>query len=242
MPPRTANLVRVIGHSYFGEKELGVIRSITDKSRASIDVGANNGVYTYHLSRLTRYVYAFEPNAECVRYLKNVCRPNVEIFPYAASNASGEARLCIPLRKNGQRLRALGSLSNENFKNFDKCEIVKVRKTLLDDIVNDDVGFIKIDVEGHEEEVVEGAADLVLRCKPNLLVEIEQRHLSKPLTEVVTSICAFGYKAFFMRNKSLEEFAKFSVERDQLRLLEQWETSRSTHKVPYINNFIFIPV
>lgn len=46
----------------------------------------------------------------------------------------------------------------------------------LDDIIKDDVGFIKIDVEGHELAVLKGATSLINRCRPVLLVECEERH------------------------------------------------------------------
>ena len=49
-----------------------------------------------------------------------------------------------------------------------------VKTAKLDDLlINNNIGFIKIDVEGHEKNVVMGAINLIKKNKPNLLVEIE---------------------------------------------------------------------
>ena len=46
----------------------------------------------------------------------------------------------------------------------------------LDDLALGDVGFVKIDVEGHELAVLRGAAETLQRNRPPLLVEAEERH------------------------------------------------------------------
>ena len=49
---------------------------------------------------------------------------------------------------------------------------IPVKVVRLDDEGLGNVGFMKIDVEGHEYEVIDGARALLARCRPNLLVEI----------------------------------------------------------------------
>ena len=47
----------------------------------------------------------------------------------------------------------------------------------LDDIkIKNDIGFIKIDVEGHEKNVIQGGLDTIKKNKPVLLIEIEEKH------------------------------------------------------------------
>jgi hypothetical protein len=72
--------------------------------------------------------------------------------------------------------------------------VVETRR--LDDLDLGAIGFIKIDVEGHEGAVITGAAETLLRYRPNLVVEIEERHARRPITELLGAVCSHGYEAF----------------------------------------------
>ena len=56
------------------------------------------------------------------------------------------------------------------------------------------MSFIKIDVEGHELEVLKGAAELFATQKPVLLIEIEERHCAGNLVRVPEWLSQFGYR------------------------------------------------
>ncbi len=118
------------------------------------------GAYTWFLAQLCRHVYAYEPNP-ALRWMLTRCTPrNVTIFPRAVSNQSGEQFLRIPLR-NGRYANNVGTLRSAF--DGDPCEVVPVTCSRLDDDGLMDVGFLKIDVEGHEREVLEGRGKLILR-------------------------------------------------------------------------------
>ena len=94
-------------------------------------------------------------------------------------------------------------LSNEKFITH------KVKTTKLDDIlINRKIGFIKIDVEGHEKNVIQGGIKTVKNNKPVLLVEIEERHTKTSITEIITFINSIGYKAFISKENDLIELEK----------------------------------
>ena len=64
----------------------------------------------------------------------------------------------------------------KNFKSFN----VETKK--LDDFnFLNKISFIKIDVEGHETEVIKGSLNIINKHKPILLVEIEEKHTKKML-------------------------------------------------------------
>ena len=90
---------------------------------------------------------------------------------------------------------------------------------------------MKIDVEGHELEVLRGASRTIAKCQPNLLVEIEQRHLSEPMSTVFHYLEERGYQGFFVEDRALHPIAEFLPERHQ-----QLENEYSPR---YINNFLF---
>lgn len=123
------------------------IKDCSERDRVSIDVGANIGVYTQALAKLTPRVYAFEPSKEMASLLRRVTPSNVIVCESAASDRAGNAMLKIPVAR-GQKIFGLASL--EPVADFVETESQNVELTRLDDAIQDDVGFIKIDVEGHE--------------------------------------------------------------------------------------------
>ena len=67
----------------------------------------------------------------------------------------------------------------------------------LDDLNLDPVGFIKIDVEGHEEAVLMGGATLLERDRPTALIEIEERHKAGAIDAITERMNGLGYRGFF---------------------------------------------
>jgi len=75
---------------------------------------------------------------------------------------------------------------------------VSIRK--LDDFELDRVAFMRIDVEGHEREVLKGATDLLERDRPVLLIEIEDRICQGNLEAVPNWLNRFGYTLKILDN------------------------------------------
>jgi len=223
-------LIRSIKNNY--EKELEIINKFSDKNKSAVDVGVYRGVYSYKLSKKFKHVYAYEPNPLIFPYLEKNLKKiinNLTIKNYALSNESGVTDLKIPKRSksffknNIEELYKLGCATIHNKNNFENYKTINVKKIKLDQDLNDiNLGFIKIDVEGHEKEVIEGARNLIQTFKPILLVEIEERHNKKPIIETVKFIQEFGYSAFYCKNSDLHKL-------ESLKNLDQE------------NNFYFLP-
>ena len=214
------------------EKELEIINKFSDKNKSAVDVGVYRGIYSYKLSKEFKHVYAYEPNPLIFPFLeKNLKKiiSNLTIKNYALSNETGVADLKIPMRSksffknNIEELYKLGCATIHNKNNFENYETINVKKIKLDQDLNDiNLGFIKIDVEGHEKEVIEGAKNLIKTFKPILLVEIEKKHNKKPVIETVKFIQEFGYSPFYCKNSELHSL-------ESLKNLDQE------------NNFYFLP-
>ena len=114
-----------------------------------------------------------------------------------------------------------------------KVRIIKVDK--IDNYDFDDVDLIKIDVEGHEEYVIEGARNVIKKNMPILIVEIEQRHIKKQIGEVFQSILKLNYSGFFFENGNLTSLNQFNYDLHQKLHLNNVTSKK------YINNFIFLP-
>ena len=222
-------LVRAINNNY--EKELNIIDRFSDKSKNALDIGVYRGVYSLKLSQNFKQIHAFEPNPLLFPYLNDNLKKiikNINLYNLALSDKSGETELKLPVRSrsifkdNIEELYQLGAASihpENEFENFEKVQ-VKVEK--LDNILIEDIGFIKIDVEGHELEVIEGAKETIIKNKPVLLIEIEKRHSKKPVEETIDKINNLEYDCFFVKGKKL-----IPVEKLNNKNLE--------------NNFFFLP-
>ncbi len=197
---------------YFGEIELRHLSRIVPADCVALDVGANYGVYSYYLSRIARQVHAYEPNPGLVQHLRAGCPSNVTVHGVALSNTSGNATLKYPIIK-GHIVHGHGTLENRSFEG--DVESCSVKMERLDDQGLDDVGFIKIDVEGHEEAVIKGGLNLIARCRPRMLIEIETRHRTKPIGDIISCIEDLGYHTFHVTNNKSGEAVCISAKDKQ---------------------------
>src|SRR5262249_30908475 len=86
---------------------------------------------------------------------------------------------------------------------------VMVETIRLDDLDVDNVGVIKIDVEGHELNVLRGAEDLVRRWLPILIVEIEEKRA--PVAGTIGLLESWGYRGSFFRSGGWHPLADFDL-------------------------------
>ena len=215
------------------EPEMELLKYLVKKNDLVIDVGGNRGIYAYQFWKLGAKVEIFEPNPTCIQVLKPwmANKSNINIHTVGLSNNTGSVNLHIPIDNNGVEHDASASVENVEFEHYrDQLIFLKT----LDSYSFKDVSFIKIDVEGHEYSVIKGATKLLNASKPALLVEIEQRHNSRPISEVFEKILSFGYKGFFLKNNILISLESFDVSLDQS--IDNFNKS----KPKYINNFLFL--
>ena len=191
------------------EREIRILEELVESSKASIDIGVYRGVYTYFLSDLTKYVYAFEANSLLYSKLTNtfINKSNVKIENLAISSSEGITEIRIPIRNSdadydNEQKYELGIAtihSNNNLQNKPYEIIPSINKTTLDNYkFEHDIGFIKIDVEGHELEIIRGGKNFLKQYKPTMLVEIEERHSGKNPSEIIKEICEIGYNCFIV--------------------------------------------
>ncbi len=175
---------------YYGRWEQPLIGAVTRHFTHGVfyDIGASIGLYAMQFGRLCRergtYLRAFEPvpaNLERLRSqfaLNDMSDEFVKIEPVALSDAPGTAKLTLV--DGGRPGNAKITTSGE----------IEVEVTTLDTIWEqsgrESVGFIKIDTEGWDVRILQGARQLIETCRPNLLVEFnrERMHnLSIPIDE-----------------------------------------------------------
>jgi len=167
----------MIGRSakFGGEPELQVLRYIVPPERVALDVGAADGEYSWHLARVASSCIAFEPNPTSVHELKKRL-PNVKVMAFALSDVSGNAKLRIPLSTRNALVGWATIETTNTLSDFDEVSEITIETRTLDSIDLRNIGFIKIDVEGHEMSVLRGGEHCIVRDRPVLLIEIEKKH------------------------------------------------------------------
>uniref|UniRef100_UPI0035CC462C FkbM family methyltransferase n=1 Tax=uncultured Sphingomonas sp. TaxID=158754 RepID=UPI0035CC462C len=215
------------------EPEMALLPALVSRGDRAIDVGGNRGTYAYRLEQLGARVEVFEPNPVCLRVLRDWAsqRATVSVHAVALSAASGTAELAIPIDQAGVEHDASASIEHGAGADV-RLETVPI--ATLDSYGFRDAVLIKIDVEGHEQSVIEGALETIAASLPALLIEIEQRHLAKPIQAVFARIQALGYQGFFLRNGALEPLAGFDPATHQVIA----DFDRNTGL--YYNNFLFL--
>lgn len=218
------------------EPELGVLPLLVDPMRTCVDAGANRGTYTYFLSKLARHVYAYEPNPAMRWILERSVGKNVSIFDTALSDHTGEAEFAVPRSQSKCRNNA-GSLKVAMLaESNDDLVVLPVKTARLDDQGVSNVGFIKIDVEGHEREVLVGAEQVILRDRPVLLIEMMETLAPGATESNVDYVESLGYQSFLLVEKRLVDYR---LATGSGNIGQSWD-----RRHPHLrsNNIIFLPI
>jgi len=160
------------------------------------DVGSNAGQYAMLFSRLVGgkgSVMAFEPDPEMARKLRENLSlnriVNVEVVESAVGSRSGTAQFDSTGGGTGH-LSAAGS--------------VAVSMLTLDQLGRDP-DFIKIDVEGHESDVLEGARETIARKRPPLLIELHNPEQDREVGRILMDLNYSAYRLSGEAVKNMRE-------------------------------------
>ncbi|WP_300671839.1 FkbM family methyltransferase [Soonwooa sp.] len=220
------------------EPEFLWIKNYLNKDSVFIDIGANVGAYLYVLENhlKPKNIFAFEPNKELNSKLQRLF-PNMHVFSSALSDENTTAEFKIPIIK-GQKVHTRGTLQTQiKEKDEENTILQSVQVVKMDDLTlqTSKIDFIKIDVEGNEMKTLRGAKQTILKHRPTLMVEMEQRHHEEKLWTLISEIENWGFTANYL-------------DRDTLtlkRLTEEFILLQDANNVKnyqfYINNIIFIP-
>jgi FkbM family methyltransferase len=173
-----------------------------------VDVGANLGEFTAAAARISRVdtVHAFEPQRVCHSRLREVLKglANGYLHPVAVGRESGEVEFyCTGNARMASVLAPLPAMAG-NYEPGDMSveERGKVPIVRLDDVIpaNTTVDLLKIDVQGYELAVLEGAVRTLERTRTLLLeVNYVAHYEGAPcIDQVVEAVRMHGFRTFGM--------------------------------------------
>lgn len=149
---------------------------VKNRGRA-VDVGAHIGLWSYWMARDFNEVEAFEPvpeHYEC--WEKNLAGASARCYTVALGNQT--AQVCLKTRTRG----------SSGDTGIDTTGQIYAEMVMLDSLGFTDVGFLKIDTEGYELNVLQGAEKTLLASKPCVVVEqkgdMSQKYGIGPLAAV----------------------------------------------------------
>jgi FkbM family methyltransferase len=201
-----------------------------------VDVGANLGVYTYFAAKYSAWVYSIEPVPDVAARLRASVPSNVTVLPLAVSDKAGRSTLYLP-RMGRVAVDTRATLEETANPGFD-ADPIEIDTQRIDDLGLENVAFMKIDVEGHEQAVLRGARDLIASSRPTLLIESEERHGKGRVGATKAFFEELGYEGFFFCSGRLRRMASFDPALYQRR--EDAKRFGEGRKTEYINNFLFI--
>ena len=171
-----------------------------DTDTAVLDIGANIGNHSVFFSGIFNRVFAFEPNPQVYRLLSfNSEGSNIVPLNYGLSSENSLLTFAIDSVNLGGS-KVLDRTSNSPAEDLGTIT-VEVRR--LDDEVElrrEVVSLIKIDVEGHEIEVLRGATDLIETARPVIVFEQGKDSISEGSSEVIDFLRRRNYGFFTIRS------------------------------------------
>lgn len=212
-----------------GEKEIHLVPFLARKDKLSLDIGANKGVWSYAMLPHSLGVHSFEPNPKSLGILESWGKDKLTIHNMALSNQSGTATLYVP---KGLRSSYSNQRSSLVLTRSEGHGSVTVETKKLDDMNITNIGFMKIDVEGFEQQVLQGAAETLKRERPNLVIEIEEKHTKQRIEDQLDVVCGYGYDCFALVRGTLTPKNQIDFERHH---------RSPASRADYVFNFIFLP-
>ena len=163
-----------VASGLYERDDVALFRSLQLERGAVVDVGANVGFFTLLFASLYPQctVHAIEPNPYCVQRLGQNRDANpkladrIRIHGCAVGDQPASVSLTTYPGAQGHPWGRIGTTAKEGTVSYE------VEQKRLDDLVEGPVSLLKIDVEGYELSVLEGARRIIEQYRPRIVFEI----------------------------------------------------------------------
>ena len=173
-----------------------------------IDLGANLGLRSLLTLSENKQVFFIEPNRELNEINKERCElnnfRNYTFLEIGASNKTGELEFVIDNSSYCSTIET-NVVDERNIERIEKIKINTLDNLFKDKFSSFNTAYIKIDVEGHELKVIEGAKEFISVLSPTMIIEVntktshflEFQKILEPYNYQIYEIYNFGSKKYF---------------------------------------------
>lgn len=174
-----------------GGSNIGLISLLLSEA-----VGDNGLVYSFELQRIIYQV-------GCTNAIMNG-RRNIVSFNAALSNESGKMVGFTPIDYFGEKISSTGIRTEPELGTIDYFD--RAKTIAIDDLNIQNVGLIKLDLEGNEPKAFEGMWRTVDQWRPRMIIEISPGYLGNEANNLIEAIKSHGYS--LTENKSYNYFCE----------------------------------
>ena len=168
---------------------IGQTTPYLNKFKNTLDIGAATGMYSSHFAEHSKSVICFEAVPPVYEQLEKIKQKHNNVITHnlAVSNEVGLLDFYVDDKR----------LSNSSFQNLVEGQKIQVETTTIDSLKLVDVGFIKVDVEGVELDVLVGANDTIEEYKPTCMVEVYAKFNKYPVETTFEFFFNRDYRCFY---------------------------------------------
>ncbi len=219
------------------EPELRWLDRLCPAGCTAVDVGAWYGPWTRRMAGRAAHVVTVEPMPYLAELLSRTMPANVRVVRAAASDHTGTATIWTS--PEGRGVRGISSLVRRD----GHTTSIEVPLVTVDGLDLSGVGFVKVDVDGHEVPALRGMRETLRRDRPALLVEVEDR--IQPVPDIVDLLTGWDYRAWVLPERKwlpLPDFDLTAHQRQVAWAAERGLLSRALRPNPrYVNLVLFLP-
>lgn len=183
---------------------LSIWAELCKNATVILDIGANTGLYSL-LAKTVNYqasVYAFEPVDrvyEKLLYNNQLNSFDIRAYKKAISNYDGHATI---FDKDVEHILSV-TVNNDRSEDHSNSIPVQIETLRVDTLIEEDnipiIDVMKIDVETHEVEVLEGLGEYLYKFKPSLIIEILNDEVAYGIEKKILNI---GYDYYVIDENS----------------------------------------
>ena len=192
---------------------LGQTKKYLFKNKNTIDIGAATGMYSSFFAKHSKNVFSFEAVPPVYKQLTLLSDKidNLNVYNLAVSDFSGKSDFYVDDKR----------ISNSGFQNLVGGQKIEVDTIKLDGFGIDNIGFMKIDVEGNELDVLNGAVGLIEEYLPTCMVEIYDKFNKYPVETTFDFFFSRNYKCFYNeRAKGLKQVRNINEALEAQKIIE----------------------
>lgn len=188
------NLKYYVEYGLFEKQLIDWSREFADSTKNMLDIGSHTGIYTISLCNRFKHVYAFEPQkmtyySLCGSVALSNCK-NVTCFNVGLGSAEQIGNQTLNIYSED------GGSSSLHLNGNEPLETESVKIETLDSFGFSNIGFIKMDVEENELNVLMGATETLKNSNyPTIL--FESNHHNEELYSFIKSL---GYSLIKVQN------------------------------------------